>query len=289
VIEQASAAARNALPALIWGPSGSGKEFVARAVHAWGERASAPFEVVACDSIPESLQRREIFGCVAGVHPLLPGDYAGAIARAASGTLFLDGIDQLHEDVRKALRDAIASAAFTPDGARVTQAVRARVIATSDLPTVATSIGHGAQHTIEVLALGERREDILPLAAHFLATAADAAGVDAVGFSPDARAYLLSEPWPGNVRELRARVREAVRLTGGGAITAEALLLAADEAELPSFKDAKRAFETRYVMSLLRRCAGNISRAARLAKKDRKDFYDVIRRTGIDPSAFRGV
>jgi two-component system response regulator GlrR len=76
-----------------------------------------------------------------------------------------------------------------------------------------------------------------------------------------------------------------VRLNGSGALTAEALLLARDKA--PSFKEAKRAFERRYVESLLRRCEGNISRAARLARKDRKDFYDVLRRTGIDPTSFR--
>ena len=112
-------------------------------------------------------------------------------------------------------------------------------------------------------------------------------GVKPVGFTADARSALLSEDWLGNVRELSERVRQAIRLSGGGAISAEALLLAADGEQVPSFKDAKRAFETRYVTGLLRRCKGNISRAARLAKKDRKDFYDVIRRTGVDPQQFR--
>jgi len=112
--------------------------------------------------------------------------------------------------------------------------------------------------------------------------------VAAVGFTSEARSALLAETWPGNVRELGERVRQAVRLAGNGAVSAEALLLASPDAEqVPSFKEAKRAFETRYVIGLLRRCAGNISRAARLAKKDRKDFYDVIRRTGIDPTEFR--
>jgi two-component system response regulator GlrR len=97
----------------------------------------------------------------------------------------------------------------------------------------------------------------------------------------------LSEAWPGDVRELRERIRQAVRLAGNGAVSAEALMLAKDAEEVPSFKEAKRAFETRYVVGLLRRCGGNISRAARLAKKDRKDFYDVIRRTGVDPAQFR--
>ena len=80
---------------------------------------------------------------------------------------------------------------------------------------------------------------------------------------------------------------QAVRLAGDGSISAEALLLAGELDEVPSFKEAKRAFETRYVVGLLRRCGGNISHAARLAKKDRKDFYDVIRRTGVNPSEFR--
>ena len=97
----------------------------------------------------------------------------------------------------------------------------------------------------------------------------------------------LEETWPGNVRELRERVRQAVHLAGSGAISAEALVLAAEGDEVLSFKEAKRAFETRYVEGLLRRCRGNISRAARLARKDRKDFYDVIRRTGVDPAQFR--
>ena len=97
----------------------------------------------------------------------------------------------------------------------------------------------------------------------------------------------MGEEWRGNVRELAERVRQALRLAGNGAISAEALLLSTEGEEVPSFKEAKRAFETRYVRGLLRRCGGNISRAARLAKKDRKDFYDVIRRTGVNPAEFR--
>jgi two-component system response regulator GlrR len=118
-----------------------------------------------------------------------------------------------------------------------------------------------------------------------LASFAEEAGIRSQGFSADARAFLETEQWPGDTRELRGRIREALRLCGEAPVSAEALLLVRDE--VPSFKDAKRAFETRYVVGLLRRCNGNISRAARLARKDRKDFYDVIRRTGVDPSSFR--
>ena len=130
-------------------------------------------------------------------------------------------------------------------------------------------------------------EAILRAATRAALELADEEGVKPIGFTSDARSALLTEEWLGNVRELAERVRQAIKLSGNAAITAEALLLAAEGENIPSFKEAKRAFEARYVTGLLRRCSGNISRAARLAKKDRKDFYDVIRRTGVDPADFR--
>jgi two-component system response regulator GlrR len=285
-IERASAAARSSLPTLITGGPGVGKEFLARAIHAWGDRATSPIEVLACDALPEALQRRELFGCAAGVHALLPNEHEGALARVGEGTLVLARVDGLRPDVRKVLVAACAEGAFTPEGGGARNPLRARVVATSRtaLDGVFGDLPH---HEISLLPLSQRPEDILPLAAHFLRAFAEEAGLSPVGFTAEARAALHGEGWSGNVRELRERLRQAVRLAGNGAISAEALMLANESTEIPSFKEAKRAFETRYVTGLLRRCGGNISRAARLAKKDRKDFYDVIRRTGIDPSRFR--
>jgi two-component system response regulator GlrR len=149
------------------------------------------------------------------------------------------------------------------------------------------ALGDLPHHAIEIPGLADRSEDIVPLAVHFLGVLAGEAGVQPIGFTGEARAALCAEPWPGNVRELAERIGQALRIAGSGAISAEALMIATAPDEIPSFKDAKRAFERRYVTGLLRRCDGNISRAARLAKKDRKDFYDVIRRTGVDPTEFR--
>jgi len=286
VIEQASAAARTDLPVLVSGPSGAGKEFVARAVHAWGARSARPFLVIACGSIPESLQARELLGCVAGRHPVIPELHVGLLERAADGTVLLDEIELLRGDLRSSLLAALSQGSFRPEGSLQGVPLQARIIATTERAGL-SPFADLPHHTIALVPLVERREDILPLAAHFLAASAAESGSKPVGFTSDARDLLMSESWPGNVRELRARVHQAVRLAAGGAVTAEALLLATDDREIPSFKDAKRAFETRYVISLLRRCGGNISRAARLARKDRKDFYDVIRRTGIDPANFR--
>lgn len=266
VVDQASAIARSETPVLVIGPSGSGRKHLARAIHQWSARAGGPLVELQLAGTPETVQQREIFGD--------GGSQPGALNRAEGGTLLLESIDQLAPALLQRLADGVRGGT-----------VRARLIGTA--VRAGTTNPLGAQ-PIELGSLTDRREDILPLAAHFLAEFAAEESIEAIGFNGEARRLLLEESWPGNVRELRERIRQAIRLAGQGAISAEALMLATDLDSVPSFKDAKRAFETRYVEVLLRRCGGNISRAARMAKKDRKDFYDVIRRTGIDPGQFRG-
>jgi two-component system response regulator GlrR len=287
IVDQAMAAARADLPVLITGPEGSGKEHTARAIHAWSDRATEPLVVVSCAAVSDALLGREILGCADGAYPLLPGDYTGALSRAAAGTLVVDRIDQIPDAVLQALVDAIKTGSFRREGDSASLPLRARVIVTATVEPDNSPLADIPQQEIHLVSLSERQEDILPLAAHFLRLYADEEGVKPVGFTSDARNALLTEQWSGNVRELAERIRQAIKLAGSGSISAEALLLAADGENIPSFKEAKRAFETRYVVGLLRRCGGNISRAARLAKKDRKDFYDVIRRTGVNPSEFR--
>jgi two-component system response regulator GlrR len=287
VLDQAMAVARSDRPVLIWGPQGVGKEHLARAVHVWSGRANGPLVVVSCTAVTGSLLGRELFGCSEATYPTLPEEYTGGLARAAGGTLLIDAIDHLPSALRETLAKAIADGRFTREGDGNGAPLRARIMATSLELLEYSPFGDLPHHVIGIAPLAERREDVLPLAAHFLRLFADEEGTKPIGFTPDARNALLTEEWRGNVRELAERVRQAIRLSGNAAITAEALLLAAEGENVPSFKEAKRAFETRYVTGLLRRCSGNISRAARLAKKDRKDFYDVIRRTGVDPADFR--
>ncbi len=287
VVDQAMAVARSDRPVLICGPQGCGKEHLARAVHVWSNRAGGPLVVVSCTAVTESLLGRELFGCSEASYPTLPEEYTGGLARAAGGTLLIDAIGHLPSALRETLAKAIVDGRFTREGDGVSVPLRARVMLTSLAPLESSAFGDLPHHVIQIAPLAERREDVLPLAAHFLRLYADEEGVNPIGFTSEARSALLTEEWHGNVRELAERVRQAIKLSGNAAITAEALLLAADGENIPSFKEAKRAFEARYVTGLLRRCSGNISRAARLAKKDRKDFYDVIRRTGVDPADFR--
>jgi len=287
VVDQAVAAGVSELPVCITGPEGSGKEHIARAIHSWSSRAAGPFVVVSGIGAPEALRGRDLFGCTESTYPGLPQAHEGGLQRAAGGTLLVDHADALPSDVAQAFTKAVGEGHFQREGDATPLPLRARVVLVSREALVRNPFEGVPHHSLALPGLVERTEDILPLAAHFLASAADEEGIEVVGFTSDARAALTSESWPGNVRELAERVGQALRLSGSGAISAEALMLSAQPEDVPSFKDAKRAFERRYVTGLLRRCGGNISRAARLAKKDRKDFYDVIRRTGIDPSEFR--
>lgn len=285
-LDQAGALARGSAPVVIHGPEGSGRSHFAHVIHEWSPRASQPVLRFSAALTAEGLQARELFGASAASDPLGAGGARGALAEAGDGTLIVERIDLLSPALRSRLAQALRDGQITRDGSTDPVAVRARIVATSEPGAHDLLPGLSAQ-TLDLAGLGERREDILPLAAHFLAEHAEEQGVEPVGFTVDARRWLVEEPWTGNARELRERVRQAVQLCGDGALSAEALMLSTEGDEVPSFKDAKRAFETRYVEGLLRRCSGNISRAARLAKKDRKDFYDVIRRTGVDPTDFR--
>jgi two-component system response regulator GlrR len=285
-VDQAARAARSSGAVLVSGPPGSGRGHLARAIHAWSARANTPLHVFSAGANSDEIHQRELFGAVAASQPLADGSQIGALSRAGEGTLLIESIDQLASAARSALVHAIRQQAYARVGDSEPLPLRARILATGESGCEAALEGSGFE-IVRVASLADRSEDILPLAAHFLAEYSTVDGREPIGFTSDARRWLLEERWHGNVRELAERIRQAVRLSGAGAVSAESLMLATEVDEVPSFKEAKRAFETRYVEGLLRRCNGNISRAARLAKKDRKDFYDVIRRTGVDPTQFR--
>ena len=285
-VDHANAAARSDDTVVITGPTGSGRAHLARAIHAWSKRSGSPLTTFLPTATPHDEQERELFGAAGPVPALRSGGKIGALQAAGDGSLLISDADLLHPGARQTLAKALKERTFRRLGDTEPIALRSRLLLTSSTEGHASLKDIPAIH-VTVSALADRVEDVLPLAAHFLAEYAEKEGTRPVGFSGDARRWLVEEQWLGNVRELSERVRQAVRVAGDGAISAEALMLAMEGDEVPSFKDAKRAFETRYVEGLLRRCNGNISRAARLAKKDRKDFYDVIRRTGVDPALFR--
>jgi two-component system response regulator GlrR len=303
VMEQIAVAGRGRFPVWISGDEGVEKDAAARLIHETSEWATGELFTLDASVVPKSLLAREIFGCEAGAVPALPGEHEGGLARAAGGTVLLDGIDSLPKDLQQLLALALERGRYRRFGGGEERALECRVIGASALSlTEATSQGRVIPELSErfrilelsLLPLRSRPEDIVPLAAQALADARSdlsrQTGTDqtARGFSRDALHRLVEYDWPGNERELREQIRVALQLARGAEIEPQDLLLDWGAPEkVPPFREAKRAFEREYVVRVLRLCRGNISKAARIAKKDRKDFYDVMRRNAINPSEFR--
>ena len=170
--------------------------------------------MISCVGVPEALRGRELFGCAESTYPSLPQAYDGGLARAAGGTLLVDHADQLGSDLWQALAKALADGRFEREGdAGALPLARARDRALARRRSPSAALRDLPHHAIEIPPLAERTEDILPLASHFLGIAAAEAGVEAVGFTGEARAALLAESWPGNARELAERVDQALRLS----------------------------------------------------------------------------
>ena len=301
--EQIAVAGRGRFPVFLSGEEGVDKELLARLIHAASEWASGGFFTLDASLVPETLLGRELFGSEEGAISSLPSESTGALDRVGAGTVLLEHLEAVPKDLQQLLGAAIEEGRFRRLGAGEPQSLECRLIGASTEPLaeltadgrVVPELGRRLVLSIELEPLRERREDILPLAAHALAEAREEIEAElgrrspVRGFTREALERLRDHDWPANERELREQIRSALRLARGEEVGSEDLLLATEASmeEIASFRDAKRAFEREYVTRILRLCKGNISRAARIAKKDRKDFYDVMRRNSIDPQEFR--
>jgi two-component system response regulator GlrR len=302
-IEQIAVAGRGRFPVFVEGEEGIERDIVARLIHAQSEWATAGFFGLDASIVPESLLARELFGCEAGSIPALPGAYEGAFERVRGGTVLIERIEAMPKELQQTLADALGGAEFRRLGARESRQLESRIIASSTR-SLGALMSDGDLNPelserlrlleIRIPPLRERKEDIIPLAAHLLSLARSEIEHETGrpcptrGFTREALERLREHNWPGNERELREQIRAALRLTRDEELKPEDLLLSWESSDdVPSFKDAKRSFEHEYVTRVLRMCNGNISRAARIARKDRKDFYDVMRRNEINPADFR--
>ena len=302
-VEQIAVAGRGRFPVFISGEEGTDKDLIARLVHDASEWATGSFFGLDASLVPEPLLIREILGAEPGAIAALPAAADGAFARVGAGTVLIEHIETMAKDLQARLAEAIERNTFRRAGGASELPLEARLIATStDSVEALASSGRLVPELssklrlldIRLPPLRERREDILPMAAHVLASVREeiareqGAPCGVLGFSRDALERLREHHWPGNERELREQIRAAVRLARGEELAPEDLLLVPETSdEITSFRDAKRSFEREYVTRVLRLCDGNISRAARIARKDRKDFYDVMRRNAINPGDFR--
>jgi len=303
-IAQLPAIARSPATVLIAGETGSGKELIARAVHYLGTRSNFPFVAVSCACFQPSLIEDELFGHERGAFTDAHVRRPGLFATADRGTLFLDEVDALSPGAQAALLRVLQDRRYRAVGSDVEQQADVRILAATNTRLDA-ALQSGSFRvdlyyrlcvfTVNVPPLRERREDILPLADHFIRKYAGSdASVPAL--SAGAGDVLLSYDWPGNVRELENAITRSLAYCRGGVIEPEDLCLPSDRAgsgEATSagvFKAAKRqaieTFERAYLRRLMLEHQGNVSRAARAAGKERRDFGRLLKKHRIAAEHF---
>lgn len=302
-LEKIPLVARCDIGVLILGETGTGKELCARAIHYLSGRAKRPFVPVNCGAVPVELMENELFGHDKGAFTGAAGSRDGLIQEAEGGTLFLDEVDCLPALAQVKLLRFLQEREYRPLGSCKTRRGDVRVIAASN-SELADVLKNGRLrkdlffrlNVVPILLppLRERQEDIPLLARHFLAKCAADLRPVASSFSAEAMEKLVHHDWPGNVRELehliqRVAVLARHPLIDGADIPLEA---PARPASIPeTFREAKARtvtqFEVDYLQSVLAACRGNITQAARAAGKNRRAFWQLVRKHRIDVTRWR--
>jgi DNA-binding NtrC family response regulator len=290
--------AKSNAPVLITGPNGSGKEKIAEIIQRNSRRAGKPFVKVNAGALPETLMESELFGAEPGAFTGATKLRVGRFEAADGGTLFLDEIANLSLPGQMKLLRVLQSGEYERLGSPLTRRCDVRIISATnaDLPSSIADKTFREDlyfrlNLIElcVPSLSSRRDDILPLAEHFLLTTAQAAGESARRLSPAARAALVAYAWPGNVRELGNRMQRALIVARGATIEATDVGLpdgSASSRPRPAPATAPPAapagmLDRAGVEALLASVDGNVTRAAAALGQSRQAFYRRVERLGI--------
>jgi two-component system response regulator GlrR len=298
VLADARLVAASDASVLIQGESGTGKELLARAIHAASGRYGRPLVALNCGALPEQLLESELFGHVKGAFTGAVREHKGLFQSAQGGTLFLDEIGDMPLSLQVKLLRALQERQVRPVGATQSVEVDVRIISATHrelkAEIAAGRFREDLYYRLNVVALqlpslAQRREDIPLLTAHFLARLATRYKKPIAGSAPEAVQLLLTAPWPGNVRQLHNVIEKCVALCTGtllpGALVERAL--AAPGEDFEAFDDARRQFEREYLTRILRITDGNVTQAAKLAKRNRSDFYSLLARHELDPASFK--
>ena len=298
LLSQARRVAASDASVCIFGASGTGKELLARAIHRASPRAASPFVAVNCGAIPEGLLESELFGHKKGSFTGAVSDRRGLFQAAQSGTLFLDEIGDMPLPLQVKLLRALEERRVRPVGSHESIDVDVRVIAATHRK-LEERISSGEfredlYYRLNVVklyipALAERREDIPLLANHFLTRLAERYRRGRLAFSPEAMQRLVSAPWPGNVRQLLNVIEQAVALAATEVIPESLVRQALDAGDttLTPLDEARRAFERDYLVRILKITGGNVTKAARLAGRNRTEFYRLLERHSLEPGMFK--
>jgi len=276
---------------VVLGESGTGKELIARAIHAQSKRRFAPLVAVNCGSIPETLLGSELFGHEKGAFTGAQYRRKGKIELAHGGTLFLDEIGDITPKMQIDLLRVLESRRFTRLGGNQEIHSDFRLVcATNKNLEELVAVGDFREDfyyrikvfSIELPPLRERRDDILPLARHFVAKYARAMGKAEKAISPEARELLEGHRWAGNVRELENAIERAMVIGREPELLPEDLPFRAHATGPGPDKLSLEAMEKEHIQRVLREMEGNVSRSAKALGIDRATLYSKIRKYGID-------
>ncbi|MCC6000706.1 MAG: sigma-54-dependent Fis family transcriptional regulator [Pararhodobacter sp.] len=291
---------------MLTGPSGCGKEVAARFIHANSARADAPFVTVACAAIEPERMEAVLFGQESTAHGVLPG----LLEQADGGVLYLDEVADMPPGTQSKILRVLVDQTFTREGGNDRVRVDLRVISstTRDL-RAEISAGNFRQELydrlsvvpIQVPALTERREDIPPLADHFIDLFHQTQGLPRRSLSDEAEAQLQAMTWPGNIRQLRNVIERALIL-GDGTGPIEGRELAGDPAGDPQegrvvlsgglatlpLREARELFEREYLLTQINRFGGNISRTAAFVGMERSALHRKLKTLGVNTASLSG-
>ncbi|WP_243061524.1 two-component system response regulator GlrR [Klebsiella pneumoniae] len=298
LLEQAGMVAHSDVSVLINGQSGTGKEIVAQAIHNASPRHDKPFVAINCGALPEQLLESELFGHARGAFTGAVSNREGLFQAAEGGTLFLDEIGDMPVALQVKLLRVLQERKVRPLGSNRDIEINVRIISAThrDLPK-AMARGEFREDlfyrlnvvNLKIPPLSERTEDIPLLANHLLRQSADRHKPFVRAFSSDAMKRLMAAKWPGNVRQLVNVIEQCVALTSSPVI-GDALVEQALEGEntaLPTFVEARNQFELNYLRKLLQITKGNVTHAARMAGRNRTEFYKLLSRHELDANDFK--
>ena len=298
LLEQAHMVAQSDVSVLINGQSGTGKEMLAQAIHAASPRNGKPFVAINCGALPEQLLESELFGHAKGAFTGAVSARDGLFKTAGGGTLFLDEIGDMPQPLQVKLLRVLQERKVRPLGSDHDIEIDVRIISAThrDLPKAMEKKEFREDLfyrlnvvNLKIPALHQRTEDIPLLANHLLRQAAERHKPQIRSFSVDAMKRLMAASWPGNVRQLVNVIEQCVALSSSPVIS-DALVeqaLSGENSALPTFAEARNQFELNYLRKLLQMTKGNVTNAARLAGRNRTEFYKLLSRHELDASDFK--
>ncbi len=298
LLQQAKQVAASDFSLLIQSESGTGKELLAKAIHLASHRKNNPFTAINCAAIPEQLLESELFGHRKGAFTGAEKNHIGLFEASEGGTLFLDEVGDMPMTFQVKLLRALQEKEIRPLGSTTSIKIDVRVIAATHQNLQKAILKQTFREDLyyrlnvvelELPPLRERREDIPLLAQYFLEQSKSKSSHLIKGFAKEAMELLISAPWPGNIRQLQNVVEQSIALSSEPMLS-EALIrnaLRDKTAQLPSFQEARDHFERDYLAKLLNITAGNVSQAARIAQRNRTEFYKLLNKHHLNAESFR--